>query len=548
MSRFGYPLFKAALLLTQPQRYRSLLHSAKTPREVQAELLQKILSDNADTEFGKKHEFARISSEEEFRAAVPPQTYEDLRPLIERQELTGERCLTSEQPVYYHRTSGTVGEPKNIPLTKTGLRKLKDGQRLSAYIWSRRSSLIKGKSVAIVGQAVEGRMAGGTPYGSASGLIYQSQSRFVRSRYVLPVELPDIEDYETRYLATCIYCLREPNVSVMVAANPSTFLRLLSVIKLNLDQILDSIATGRMPDAFDGNLPLRLQARPKRAKQLSERVNADGELDYGDIWPKLQGLITWTGGSCGFSLGRLSGLLPKTTRIIEWGYASSEFRGTISLDTPTNMCLPTLQNTYFEFVPRREWESGNGEFLRLDELEGGEDYYIFATTEDGLYRYDMNDILRAGGKVYETPTLEFVQKGKGVTNITGEKLTEDQVLDVVSRTLFARSIFPRFIMMIADEEAAAYTLYVESDEGSHEASIADEVDRNLCRVNIEYESKRKSGRLTPLSICWLKSGTGEEYRSACVSAGQRDAQFKFLHLQYARECSFDLAGAVLAHG
>ena len=34
-------------------------------------------------------------------------------------------------------------------------------------------------------------------------------------------------------------------------------------------------------------------------------------------------------------------------------------------------------------------------------------------------------------------------------------------------------------------------------------------------------------------------GTGEAYRRVGVAEGRRDAQFKFLHLQYAHECSFD---------
>ena len=137
--------------------------------------------------------------------------------------------------------------------------------------------------------------------------------------------------------------------------------------------------------------------------------------------------MTWTGGSCGIALGSLSPLLPADTAIIEWGYSASEFRGTINIDAKHNTCLPTLTNTFFEFMERQKRETGGKDFLGLDELQEGHEYYVFITTIDGLYRYDINDIVRVNGRVFETPALEFVQKGKGVTNITGEKLTEAQV-------------------------------------------------------------------------------------------------------------------------
>ena len=78
-----------------------------SPHDAQVATLRQILAANAETEFGKRHGFSRVNGIGDYRHAVPIQSYENLRPFIERQELTGERCLTREQPVYYHRTSGT---------------------------------------------------------------------------------------------------------------------------------------------------------------------------------------------------------------------------------------------------------------------------------------------------------------------------------------------------------------------------------------------------------------------------------------------------------
>ncbi len=549
MSRARYGLLTTALHLTQGRRYKRLLDDAMAPLDVQGALLRRILAENAGTEFGQRHGFRRIASLAEYRRAVPLQTYEDLRPLIERQEATGEQCLTAEQPVYYNRTSGTGGAPKNIPVTATSLRRLKNDQRLSAYIWSLGSRVLEGSTFAISGPAVEGRMAGGSPFGSASGLLYRSQSRLVRSRCVLPPELSDIEDYDARYLLMAIGGLAEPRVTLMATANPSTFLRLLSVVDRNLDTILEAIATGRPPDDLGctAELGKAPEPRPRRARELAE-LAAAGPLGYADIWPELRGVMTWTGGSCGVALGGLSELLPGGARIIELGYAASEFRGTINVDVRGNVCLPVLSIVFFEFARRAEWEAGTADMCGLEELEEGCEYYVFATTPDGLYRYDINDIVRVTGRVHETPTLEFVQKGAGVTNITGEKLTEGQVLDAVRSALPARGVRPDFFIMIAHEETAGYTLFVEAAGRLGAADLADAVDEHLCKSNIEYGGKRHSRRLAPLDLRRLRSGTGDRYRASCVASGQRDAQFKYLHLQYARECRFDFAAAAVAEG
>ena len=195
---------------------------------------------------------------------------------------------------------------------------------------------------------------------------------------------------------------------------------------------------------------------------------------------------------------------------------------------------------------RHTWEAGGSDFLGLHELEQGGEYYVFVTTPDGLYRYDMNDIVRVSGMVHQTPSLDFVQKGKGITSITGEKLTESQVLDAVPAALLRRNVHQRFFIVIADEDAAGYALFVEA-EGRGASSldggtgIGDKIDSRLCELNVEYDAKRKSGRLVPLEVRWLRRGAGDQYRAFCVEYGQRDAQFKYLHLQYARECRLDFA-------
>jgi hypothetical protein len=160
----------------------------------------------------------------------------------------------------------------------------------------------------------------------------------------------------------------------------------------------------------------------------------------------------------------------------------------------------------------------------------------------------MNDIVEVTGWINATPTLAFVQKGTGVTNITGEKLCESQVTLAVNRA--QRYGEPRipFFIALADEERAEYQLFVEPlrHQALEAKTIAGQVDRSLCELNLEYSEKRASGRLKPLRAVWVKPGTGDLYRKSCVAQGQRDAQFKCLRLQYKRDCSFDFTRHCLA--
>lgn len=555
----GYLALRAALTLGQEPRLRRFLASAHQPERTQWALLSRILAANARTSFGMDHSFGTIRSVADYRRAVPVQTYEDLRHHVERQELTGEKRLTAEQPVYYNRTSGTGGDPKNIPLTASGIKRMKAHQRLATHMWSKSAPILSGSVFMVGGAGVEGHMAGGTPYGSATGKLRENQPRLLKRRYTLPLSVNTVEDYESRYIIMAILGLADPRVTSLGTANPSTLMRLLAVMHEHVDTVLPAVAEGRLPDRLatllDPSEDPGLKPQPGRAAQLGKQLNARGRLAYRDVWPRLAGVVTWTGGSCGVAIANVQPSLPESCMVMEAGYVASEMQGTINIDPASNTCLPALYDTFFEFAERDAWEAGGAEMLSMGELETGRDYYVVVTTPDGLYRYDMGDIVRVTGRVGAAPSLVFVQKGSGITSITGEKLHEAQVLDAVPGALAEHGFATEFFIVLADVDKARYTLYAEAapapcsrpggrahpavpGTGSHRA-IAARVDSRLSSMNIEYGAKRASGRLGAMALRLLRPGTGGEYRRSRVAAGQRDAQFKYLHVQYRHDCAFD---------
>jgi len=550
----SYRVLRAGLAAASGRTFRGLVDACADPRGTQDQVLRDILTDNAGTAFGVEHEFGSIVGFDDYRRAVPVLTYEDLREAIERQEATGEQCLTAEQPVYYNQTSGTIAAPKNIPLTEAGLARIKRLQRLAAYALSRCTSALGGKVFVVSGAAHEGTMPAGTPFGSASGLLYASQGRLLRRRYVLPASVSDIADYDARYLAMAVLGAADGSVTTMATANPSTFIRLMDVLNTHAESVLAAVADGRLPadcSVGAGSDQLGLRANPERASALARRLEAAGEIAYADIWSDLRAAVTWTGGSCGLAVERLKPMLTTDCPVFELGYLASEVSGTVNIDPIEGSCVATLQDNFFEFAERDAWEAAADDADRglqtctLADLESGRDYYVIVTTSDGLYRYDMNDIVRVTGFVDRTPVLSFVQKGKGVTSITGEKLYEFQVMSAVTAAVAELGTVAPFFIMLADEAEAVYRLYVElarPPASDQRAALAGEltasIERALQQSNVEYGAKRASGRLEPLRVQFLAARTGDEFRRQRVADGQRDVQFKYLRLQYRAECSF----------
>ena len=58
----------------------------KYPIDVQVELLHQLISEATSTEIGKKHGFDKIKNYQTFSEQVPIQKYEDISPLIERNQ------------------------------------------------------------------------------------------------------------------------------------------------------------------------------------------------------------------------------------------------------------------------------------------------------------------------------------------------------------------------------------------------------------------------------------------------------------------------------
>ncbi|MCB0997624.1 MAG: GH3 auxin-responsive promoter family protein [Acidimicrobiales bacterium] len=540
----------AALRIQERRLWGTLGRQAEDPATTQAATLAEILATNRDTRYGLQHRFGRIESPRQFAEAVPVNDYEALRPLIESQADTRAAELTREDPLLYSRTSGTTGVPKLVPLTPEGLARQSRAQRIFATAIHRGSGIFAGRLLGIGSPAVEERLPNRRKVGSASGVIYESMPRLVRSKYVLPPAVLGVSDDDSRYWLIAVLGMAHGDLTGLGTANPSTLLRLRDTMCQHWDDLVRSVATGRLPEGLDASAALRasvrarLGRRPQRARDLRALGDPAGRT-IARVWPRLAAVTTWTHGSCAVALQRLREHLDARTAVIELGYSASELRGTVCHDVASGQCVPLLGDVYYEFVERDAWEAGERATVGLADLDLGGQYYVVITTVDGLYRYDMNDILEVTGRLGATPCLAFVQKGRGVTNITGEKLHESQVIDAVLHAGGGRAPGAGFFVMLADTPAAAYRLVVEGPlDDAETEGLAERVDVRLTETNVEYRAKRRSGRLGQVQLQEVATGSGRRYRAYLVATGQRETQLKVQHLQRAEDVAFDfVAGA-----
>jgi len=530
-------VIRLAMFIKYRKDWKNYVGLTESPNTNQLKTLMNIISKNSKTQFGVKYNFSNIKDYDDYKKVIEINEYEFFRPWIEK-ILKGEKKVLTADPVHYFvSTSGTTGKAKYIPMTEEAEKALKEMQNILIYsTYKYKEHTFQGKLFTVVGSAVEERVEDRFDCGSMSGKLYATTSKLITQLQAVPAEIYEIEKYNLKFLLLSSIALLSPTSTLFTTANPSTLIKLNHTINENRDELIKIIESWdftlfcedtdneKIIDSINWD-----RYKPHRTFALKVLM-AKNEIKIRDFWPNLESIITWTKGSCEYLMPNLKELIPENTSIIELGYLSSEFRGTVNVSGSNSRSLPTLGYNFFEFIPVENFESGVKDTLLIGDLEVGEEYYILVTTGTGLYRYFINDIVIATEKVGNTPCIEFRQKGKGVTNITGEKLTESHVLSYFSN--HAPEV--NFFICLADPSKMEYRLYYEGELKEFSKSL----HTYLCSVNIEYKAKTESGRLKPVKVIQLKPGTGDFFKATQVAKGQRDSQLKHMHIDYVENVKF----------
>lgn len=509
-------------------------------QKTQKETLASLLELNGQSDLAVQNGLDHATSPEDLDKAVPVTDYSFYRDAIERAKLGETQALLGPKNrlMMFTLSSGTTSESKFIPVTNRFYR----DYRRSWQIWgiSAFDSRPKMKALKIVQLSSDYQRftsEGGTPCGNISGLAAAMQKPAVKLLYTLPSILAKIDNPADKYYTALRLAIADPYVGMLTTANPSTLVHMAQMADGRKEDLIRDIHNGTLSVAekLSSNVRNAIARRISRAdihqaQALGKMVEQSGSLLPKDYWPELQLAAIWTGGSCAAYLPTLYEYYGDVA-VRDHGLSASEGRMTIPFQDTSPDGVLDITSHYYEFIPEAEYGSNNPTILKAHELEVDQDYFILLTTASGFYRYDICDVVRCVGHQHTTPILRFLHKGAHISNITGEKLSESQVVEAVRATLseFSHRV-GCFTMIPSWGEPPRYQLMLEDWEVPPNGSSQQfevRLDERLGELNCEYLEKRTTARLAPLEILPLRRGSwGEFARDRQAKLGGSIEQYK----------------------
>jgi len=531
-----HPIISTGQLLRRLTHIRKFEAAVRRPRVAQSEKLMQIVRANVSTVFGRKHGFDKIRSISDFQESVPACQYEDLYPYIEACMNGQPGQLTAEEPFMYATTSGTTSQPKFIPITGAHLSDYTHAFQVHNYqMMEDFPEAANGKYIIVTSNDEEGRVPAGPPFGAVSGLLNRRQPAIVRKFFALPYEICKIKDVDQKYYLMLRMSLAQ-DITAILCCNPSSLLLLADQLREHVQDLIADVAAGtinrlyRPPAHLAPAFTRHLKPEPEKAREIQRLIEAAGTVSPRLIWPRLSVISCWKGGPMGFYLEQLPELYGQGS-IRDFGYMASEGRGSIPLTDDGAGGVVAVSSHFFEFVPESQMEAGSKTYLTVDQLEAGKRYYIHFTTAAGLYRYNINDLVEVTGFHEQTPVIQFVRKGMGMSSITGEKLTEEQVrvaLLYAVRQLGVKQV-KHFTTAVQLGYPPSYACFAELEGELPEPVLSEFVrvfDQSLRSQNPEYEDKRATRRLGAPKLTLLPAGTFTRLRQERVAEGAPEAQVK----------------------
>ena len=535
-------LLKTFIKIKGKTLWNSLDAASHNPLKAQEKFLLNILKTNANTEYGQKYNFLKISSQNDYQKNVPICEYKDIEPYIEKIKNRQKNVLTSDMPFMFNITSGTTDKPKYIPVTK----RAQENVSSIANHWLYRTltdhpQLLDHLIFSISSAAVEGTTPKGIPYGSASGMIRKSTEWMCPGLFSVPSITGEIKDYDLRYYIMVRLAL-EKDVSFAITPNPVTLIKTAEVGIKHQEDIIRAIHDGSLLgiETFShqkenkmviDKLGRLIKPNPQRAADLSNIIKENGKLLPCLYWPNLKLIGCWLGGSVGVHAQRLSEYYGDKVIKRDIGYLASEGEFNIPYRDNTSAGILAIQNNYFEFIHESQIENKFPEVLKSHELERKQKYKIIITTESGLYRYDIADIIQVEDFYNQTPVIAFVRKNNDMLNIVGEKLHVNHFLEVFKRIKLQTGTGVTLFRVVPNVSNVRYDIYLALDKTLPLDTLKKQfllfVDRYLSEVNIEYKSKRESERLNSPCFHLMSSSWEEGIRREFIMSGRRDVQYKW---------------------
>ncbi|KAK6143595.1 hypothetical protein DH2020_023943 [Rehmannia glutinosa] len=490
---------------------------------VQKNVLAKILTQNAETEYLKGFNLNGATDQETFKSKIPIVTYDDLQPLIRRMADGDSSPILTAHPV-------------------------------SEFIVRYAQGLDKGKVLQFLFTKPETKTKGGIPVRSSLTSLFKSDIFKNRSDnpddvMVSPNEAVHcVDSFQSMYTQMLCGLYERENVTAVGAMFASGLLMAIRFLQVNWQQLTHDIRTGSFnPKVTDTSVRECMTRFTRLDPNLADAIAQECEKDNWEgiitrIWPNTKYIGTVVTGSMAQYIPTLdyySGGLP----IVSMMYASSECYFGLNINP---MCKPSEVSytlmpflAYFEFLPHEPNSPGlkPPQLVDLVDVEIGKEYELVVTTNSGLYRYQIGDVLRVTGFRNKLPQFEFIRRKNVLLTIDSDKTREPELQVAVKN---ASQLLREFNTSVVEYTSYAdtkiipghYVIYWELMEKDPTKSPSDEVLSQCCLTMEEsFDQQYRRCRVVdksigPLEIRVVKNGTFQELMDYAVSKGASINQYK----------------------
>lgn len=433
---------------------------------IQEKVLQRLVDHSRHTEWGKKYNYQHIRNYTDFQKHVPLQSYEDIKPYIERLR-AGEQNLLWPSPIrWFAKSSGTTNEKsKFLPVSKEALQDIH----------------YQGGKDAV---ALYLRMNPDSRFFSGKGLILGgSHSPNFNMKHTLVGDLSAI-------------LIQNVNPLVNFIRVPSKEIALMSEWENKIEQIAQSTIPVNITN---------LSGVPSWFLVLTKRIlEITGKETLEEVWPNLE--VFFHGGVSFAPYRERYHQIIRTDKMhyVETYNASEGFFGVQNDLSDPAMLLMIDYGIFYEFIPLEELNKEHPDIYSLTEIELDKNYAIVISTSCGLWRYIIGDTIKFTSK----NPYKFVITGrtKHFINAFGEELIIDNAEKGLEKACKETGA-------IISEYSAAPVFMDQQAKCKHQWLIefsrmpedigyfSTLLDQTLKELNSDYEAKRyKDITLQPLEI------------------------------------------------
>jgi hypothetical protein len=262
--------------------------------------------------------------------------------------------------------------------------------------------------------------------------------------------------------------------------SPTFFLTLLDTLESGHENLVNLLEQGGNIGGYE--LPPNMHALD-RLKTYS--ITRDARA----LWPSLKLVSCWADASSRSYFNELRSRLPQA-QFQGKGLLSTE--GACTVPDQSGRPVLAADSGFFEFLDAR------GSSCFAWELQNGEQYEAVMTTSGGLYRYRTGDMVQCEGHAGDLPVLRFLGRQGLVSDIVGEKLTEQFVTTCLEDIAGFRMLVPHI------QDKPKYVLIMDKRIKVDRDSVAASLEMRLSK-NIQYGYARRIGQLDAVEVLFAEA-------------------------------------------